>query len=266
MLQLYFDFSGYSDMAIGLGLMFGFHFEENFNYPYISRSVGEFWRRWHISLGSWFRDYLFMPVSRSEWLRKLSTAFGKKWGTKARRNVMAIVPTLVVWALTGIWHGANWNFLVFGCWYGVLMSLDVVLSSIFKKWMKVLHINKDAKWFHGFQIVRTLLLVLIADVFFRSDSMGQAVRYMGCLFGLCGNSFTSRPTSFLTGRSAFLLLVSAVLAAPTIPWLAKKLNRLPLKLSPVRDVLTGVAYTTVYVVAIAFTVTSQYNPFIYFNF
>ena len=266
MLQLYFDFSGYSDMAIGLGLMFGFHFEENFDYPYISRSVGEFWRRWHISLGSWFLDYLFMPVSRSEWLRKVSTAAGKKWGTKARRNTMVVIPTMVVWVLTGVWHGANWNFLVFGCWYGVLMSLDVVLSSVFKKWMKALHIDKDAKWFHGFQIVRTLFLVLIADVMFRSESMGGALRYLGCLFGLMGNTFASGASVFLFGQSMVLFLTGAVLALPVIPWIRGQMERLPKKLTSPCSIVSGVAYAMVFIIAIAFTVTSTYNPFIYFNF
>ena len=266
MLQLYFDFSGYSDMAIGLGLMFGFHFEENFIYPYISRSVGEFWRRWHISMGSWFRDYLFMPVSRSEWLRKVSTAAGKKWSAKARRNLMVIVPTLITWVLTGIWHGANWNFMMFGCWYGVLMSLDVVLSSVFKKWIKALHIDKDAKWFHGFQIVRTLFLVLIADVVFRSESIGAAVRYLGCMFGLMGNAACSGAAVILVERNALLFLIGAVLSTPVIPWMRKKISKLPERLLPVCCIASGAAYAAVFVVAIAFVVTSTYNPFIYFNF
>ncbi len=266
MLQLYFDFGGYSDMAIGLGLMFGFHFEENFDYPYISRTVGEFWRRWHISLGSWFRDYLFMPVSRSEWLRKLSMVVGKKWGTKARRNMMVIVPTLVTWVLTGVWHGANWTFLVFGCWYGVILSLDIVMAPVFKKWLNKLHINKEAKWFHGFQIVRTLFLVLVADVIFRSESIGGATRYLGCLFGLAGNHLTSGASIFLLKQSIVLFLASTVLALPIIPWFRGRIDRLPEKLSPVCNVACGVAYAVVFIAAIALTVTSTYNPFIYFNF
>ena len=266
MLQVYFDFSGYSDMAIGLGLMFGFHFKENFNYPYISKTVGEFWRRWHISLGSWFRDYLFVPVSGAGWLRKLCARAKERWGSRGKEVVRTVVPLMVVWLCNGIWHGANWTYISFGCYYGVLLSLDAVFGPLLKKWTKKLGIDRKARWFRVFQTGRTLFLALLADVVFRSDSMGGAFRYLGSLFGLMGNSLFDGASTFLVGKGAVLFLLSAVLSMPVIPWLREKMSGQTGKRLAACSILSGAVYGAVFIVAVAFTVTSTYNPFIYFNF
>ena len=266
MLQLYYDFSGYSDMAIGLGLMFGFHFKENFNYPYISKTVGEYWRRWHISLGSWFRDYLFMPVSGARWLRRLCAKAKEHWGSRGKEVVRTVVPLLIVWFCNGIWHGANWTYISYGCYYGFLLSLAAIFDPQLKKWTKKLGIDKKARWFRAFQNVRTLFLILLADILFRSSSIGGATRYIGCLFGLMGNTVSSGATAILLERNVLLLVVGAVLSAPVIPWLGKKMSELPKKLAAAGGIVSGAAYVTVFVVAIVLTVTSTYNPFIYFNF
>ncbi len=261
MLQIYFDFGGYSDMAIGLGLMFGFHFEENFIYPYISRTIGEFWRRWHISMGSWFRDYLFMPVSRSEWLRKLSTAAGKKWGTKARRNTMAVTATAITWLATGLWHGANWTFIIWGCWHGMMLILDTMFSSALKGWTKKLHIDKNARWFHGFQIVRTLFLVMLGYVMFRSGSARDGFRYIGCLFGFMGNGASSGLTVFLIKDFLVLVIIAVLACTPVLKTLREKL--LKGRETPILDSLLCLG---VLVLSIAYIVNTPYDPFIYFNF
>ncbi|MDX5322882.1 MAG: MBOAT family protein, partial [Exiguobacterium sp.] len=157
-LQIYFDFSGYSDMAIGLGRMFGFHFLENFNYPYISKSVSEFWRRWHISLGSWFRDYVYIPLGGNR---------GSAW--KLYRNLA------IVWILTGVWHGASWTFIAWGAYYGLFIMLE---RAFLGAWLKAL----PAPLAHAF----TLFVVIIGWVFFRADDFPYALSYLSAMFNLNG--------------------------------------------------------------------------------
>ncbi|MDR2864906.1 MAG: MBOAT family protein [Spirochaetaceae bacterium] len=158
-LQIYFDFSGYSDMAIGLGLMFGFHFNENFNYPYISKSVTEFWRRWHISLGTWFRDYIYFPLG----------------GSRVKTKQRLVLNLFVVWMLTGVWHGANWNFVFWGFFYFVLLAFEK-LSAL---------PEKLEHSFIGAQVYRvfTLFFVMFGWVFFRANGFKNAVKYTVVLIG-----------------------------------------------------------------------------------
>lgn len=266
MLQVYFDFSGYSDMAIGLGSMFGFHFQENFCYPYISRTISEFWRRWHISLGSWFRDYLFMPISTSRWMRKLSAGAKKRWGGRSREIVKTVVPLAAVWSCTGLWHGANWTYILWGCWFGAILILDLFLSPAVKRLKKALHIPEKAWWFQGLQILRTLFLVLLADVVFRSESLGEAFRYMGYMFGLAGNRAVDTAAVLLVERNAGLFLLAAVLAAPVFPWLRRRVCEKSERLGAVYEHVSWLGHFAMFIIAIAMTVTSTYNPFIYFNF
>ena len=155
-LQIYFDFSGYSDMAIGLGKMFGFDFLENFNYPYISQSVSEFWRRWHISLGSWFRDYVYIPLGGN----RVSPI-------KQYRNLF------IVWSLTGIWHGANWTFMAWGLYYGILIALEkAFLDKLLKKLPQI------------FRHIYLVLIVMIGWVFFRAENITQAIDFIKVLGGV----------------------------------------------------------------------------------
>jgi alginate O-acetyltransferase complex protein AlgI len=152
-LQIYFDFSGYSDMAIGLGRMFGFEFMENFNYPYISRTITEFWRRWHISLSTWFREYLYFPLGGNR--------------VKVPRHMLNL---MIVWSLTGLWHGASWNFVMWGTYYGVLLILE--------KYIYGRYLEKAPPWA---QHVYAMLIVMIGWVFFFSSSLTAANHYLGVI-------------------------------------------------------------------------------------
>lgn len=229
-LQIYFDFSGYSDMAIGLGRMFGFRFPENFNYPYIAGSVTDFWRRWHISLSSWFRDYVYIPLggnrcSKRRWLWNL----------------------FVVWALTGIWHGANWTFLCWGLWYFLLL--------IFEK--QTGFAEKIGRFSH----VYALLAVIFGWVIFRSDSIGQAIWYMGMMLGIGSAGIVDNNFSYYLTGSWMVFAYAMLLSAPIVPFVLEKVYRFSWGRNA--EALFGVA---VFLLAVLKCISSSYNPFIYFNF
>lgn len=231
--QIYYDFSGYSDMAIGLGKMFGFHFLENFNYPYISKSITEFWRRWHISLSTWFRDYVYFPLG------------GSRVSSKAKhiRNLF------VVWLLTGIWHGANWTFIAWGLFYFVLLVLE-----------KYGHLGRG--WPVVCQWLFTFLMVNFAWVLFRADGLGQAAGYLAAMFGQ-GAGLWSAETGLFFRENWTVLLAGAIFAAPAAPalrdWAAKRS-------SIVLDVGYALMAACVFLVSASFIIKGTYNPFIYFNF
>ena len=233
-LMLYFDFSGYSDMAIGLAHMFGFEFGKNFDYPYMSASITEFWRRWHMSLGAWFRDYVYIPLGGS----RVSKG-------KIVRNL------LVVWALTGIWHGASWNFIFWGLYYGGLLLLEkFVLASLLEKIPTVL------------KQIGTVLLVVIGWVFFFSPGLGAAFRWLGCMFGIGGNGFMDDAAKYYLSSSAIILVISALGAYP----LATKLGNLVLK-KPKWPVYVTVAWFALLIfLCIAGMMVSTYSSFLYFQF
>ncbi len=257
--QIYFDFGGYSDMAIGLGLMFGFHFDENFNYPYISRTVSEFWQRWHISLSSWFRDYLFYPVSRK------AVPLGKKvkqrWGKTAGRLTPSVIALAVVWLSTGIWHGASWNYIFWGIYYGVLLIGALVFQSTSKKWVKRLNIRTDSPWFIGFQILRTMVLVLLGYVLFRSGSLSYALGYFRAMFGLAGNAAVDTAAWDALKNHASVLFLCALGSTPFIRYLQRKLGRLGSS-----ELVKNAVCLLLLILSAAYIVSSSYNPFIYFAF
>jgi alginate O-acetyltransferase complex protein AlgI len=229
-LQIYFDFSGYSDMAIGLGRMLGFEFLENFNYPYISKSVTEFWRRWHISLGSWFRDYVYIPLG------------GNRCG-KARQ----FLNILIVWALTGFWHGANWTFLCWGLYYALFLMLEK--GFLLKRLEKV----------PALATVYTLLVAVCGWMLFDLPSVSAAVRYYGAMFG-GGAGLASATDLFFLRSYAAVFLVAIVAALP----LGKRLyDRLPAR---VKGVLTPLLLLAVLVLSTAYLVDATYNPLLYFRF
>lgn len=237
-LQIFFDFSGYSDMAIGLGKMFGFHFEENFNYPYISKSVSEFWRRWHISLSTWFREYVYFPLGGSRVENK----------DKMVRNL------LVVWLLTGLWHGANWTFVFWGLFNFVCLLLERLF--LFEKW------KAHPVWKHLY----TMLMVNFGWVLFRSESFYQFQEYLGNMFGLNGNGFFSGQALMFLQEYAVYWVIGILLCLPTAGWLKKKLASLP-KLSKTSfAVVYPVGMAGLFFVCVTYLVRSGYNPFIYFNF
>ncbi len=229
--QIFYDFSGYSDMALGLGKMFGFHFLENFNYPYISKSVSEFWRRWHISLGSWFRDYVYFPLGGSRVDTKIRLAFN----------------LFVVWLLTGVWHGANWTFILWGLMYFVLIALEK-LTGFDKK-------------IGAFGHVYTLFFVVLGWVLFRANDISHANDYIKSMFGLSQNALYDSTAVFNLTDNRYFFLAALLFAFPVAPWLKAKLKN---------NILANVAYpilmVAVFAVAVSYIVKGSYNPFIYFNF
>ena len=230
-LQIYFDFSGYSDMAIGLGRMFGFEFLENFNYPYISRSVTEFWRRWHMSLSGWFRDYLYIPLGGNR--------------VTVPRHILNL---LIVWALTGLWHGASWNFVFWGLYYGVVLILEkYVFGSALKQ---------SPAWA---QHLYAMLVVLIGWVFFFSSDLSAAVHYLGVMFGVGRFAFANVKTLYLLRTNLILLILSCVLSGP------RPMERFR-RFAEDRRVAAVICIFAVFILSVAYLVYSSYNPFLYFRF
>lgn len=235
MFQIYFDFSGYSDMAVGLGKMFGFEFCMNFNYPYIAKSITEFWRRWHISLSSWFRDYVYIPL-------------GGNRVSKSRH----IFNLMVVWFLTGLWHGAAWNFVAWGLYYGIILIIEkYILSPVLDKLPSVVR--------HIYSIV----LVVIGWVLFFSPSLGGAARYLGMMFGAGAHGVADRESLYLLTTNLVLWIILIIGSTPLTDvryqhmLCQKKWNT---------TLLNGIVYAVLFILCIAYLVTETYNPFLYFRF
>ena len=230
-LHIYFDFSGYSDMAIGLGRVFGFHFIENFDYPYLSKSVAEFWRRWHMSLGSWFRDYVYIPMGGNR--------VGKgRW----------VFNILVVWMLTGLWHGAAWNFVLWGLMYALFLLLEKWLPGL-QKLPSVLR--------HGY----VLLVTLFGFVLFNAATLSQAVTDIGGLFGVGGLPFISGETVYYLRSYGVLLIAAIVGSTPLIRNCARCIEH-----TPVAAVLEPLLLVALLLVCSAYLVDGSFNPFLYFRF
>ncbi len=235
MFQIYFDFSGYSDMAIGLGKMFGFEFNMNFNYPYVSKSITEFWRRWHISLSSWFRDYVYIPLGGSR-VSKI----------KHIRNL------LIVWFLTGLWHGAAWNFVAWGLYYGVILIIEkYLLSPVLDRLPDVVR--------HIYSIV----LVVIGWVLFFSSSFGQAADYIRVMFGAGAHGFADRESMYLLTSNLILWLILIFGSTPLVHFRYEHMLRTK-KWNT--TIINSVVYAALFIVCIAYLVTETYNPFLYFRF
>lgn len=236
--QIYFDFSGYSDMAIGLGHLFGFRFLENFNYPYLSQSITEFWRRWHISLSAWFREYVYIPLGGNR---------GGPW-----RHVRNI---LIVWLLTGIWHGASWNFVLWGVYYGVLLLLEkFILGDRLKKLPAVL------------QHIYCMFFVMLGWNIFAFDNLGNGIGFMKALFGLYGQGLLNGETVYLL-YNHLAVLALCVLGSTMLPrqmgaWLAVKLRGKAIA----QTVLQNVYYAGLFLLSTAWIVDATFNPFLYFRF
>ncbi len=240
-LQIYFDFSGYSDMAIGLGAMMGFHFPENFQYPYVSESITEFWRRWHISLGSWFREYVYIPLG------------GSKRGVP--RQLWNI---LIVWCLTGIWHGAGWNFLLWGLWFALLLMMEkLFLLKCLQK------LPKAARCAY------TLFAVLLGWVIFALDSLPAAAAYYKAMFGLNGAGMADRQTVYLFLNFALLFLLLGIAATPLLR-LEKFLPKakMPDTGAPawILAAVETLFFLAIFLLSTAYLVDASYNPFLYFRF
>ena len=231
MLNIYFDFSGYSDMAIGLGRIFGFRFIENFNYPYLSKSVTEFWRRWHMSLGSWFRDYIYIPlggnrVSRLRWVGNI----------------------LTVWMLTGLWHGAAWNFVLWGLLFGILLMVE--------KWVPAIGKLPDFLR-HGY----LLLIVCLSFVLFNAESLSQALGDMGGMFGFAGVPLVNAESLYYLRSYAPLFLMGFAGATPIVRDTARKIGE-----KPWGAVLEIGMMAVLLIVCSAYLVDGSFSPFLYFRF
>lgn len=230
--QIYFDFSGYSDMAIGLGRMFGFEFKINFDYPYTSQSITEFWRRWHMSLGTWFRDYVYIPLG------------GNRKGLKRQ-----IINILIVWALTGIWHGANWNFLAWGLYFGVIIILEkIFLLRILEKLPSL------------FRYIYAILLVIVSWTIFECTSLSSGLTYAGSLFAAWDNELFASMDFFNLRANILLLLIAAVGSTPLPKKLLNSLN------DRVQNIVVPIGATALLLLSTAYLINSSYNPFLYFRF
>lgn len=233
-LHIFFDFSGYSDMAIGLGKMFGFTFPENFNYPYISGSITEFWRRWHMSLGTWFRDYVYIPlggnrVSKAKWYRNI----------------------FIVWMFTGFWHGAAWNFVVWGLYFGILLIIE-------KKWL--LTGLQKIKWMKH---VYVLLLLVISFVIFNASSMSQAAEDIAAMFGGGGLPLFSKEAGYYLRSYGMTFVVAMVGCTPIVSRAVAYMRR---KNDGVFFVLRILTLIGLLVLSTAYLVDGSFNPFLYFRF
>lgn len=231
MLQIYFDFSGYSDMAIGLGRMFGFRFDENFNYPYAASGITDFWRRWHISLSTWFRDYVYIPL-----------------GGNRVRPARHILNLFLVWLLTGIWHGANWTFILWGLIYFLLLMLE--------KYTPLKRVPKLVGHLY------TLLAVCLCWVLFRAASLSSALEYLKAMFGAAPLGIWDGNASIVLTNGFVYFLLGAVLSFPIVPYFAKK----TFVQKPVVQYLLAFFQLLVFLLTIGFILSSSYDPFIYFNF
>ena len=233
MLQIYFDFSGYSDMAIGLGKMFGFEFLENFNYPYIATSITDFWRRWHISLSSWFRDYIYIPlggnrVSKIKWFRNI----------------------LVVWFLTGLWHGAAWNFIIWGLYFGILLILEkVFLGKYLEKLPKFL------------SRIYVLFIVMISFIIFNGEGVNDIIQKIGGLFGIKSSSIISLESIYYFKSYFVILIVGIIGSTPIMKNILSKE-----KISKLINVLEPIFLLLILVISISYIIDSSFNPFLYFRF
>lgn len=233
--QIYFDFGGYSDMAIGLGRMFGFHFLENFDYPYISLSITEFWRRWHISLGSWFRDYLYIPLG----------------GNRTKTHARHVFNIFIVWLCTGIWHGANWTFILWGLMYFALL--------IFEKYSGYDVNDKEGKH-HVIKHIYTLFFVISGWVIFRAENLSVAAAYYGDMFDPRNTLISAGFTEYFR-QYGWLFIAAAVISTPLIKKLKMKSGD-----GNIAGIAGAVVLAILMLFSISFIVKNSYNPFIYFNF
>ena len=237
MLQIYFDFSGYSDIAIGLGRMFGFHFLENFNYPYMATSITDFWRRWHISLSSWFRDYIYIPLG------------GNRKGVKKQiRNI------LIVWLLTGLWHGANYTFIVWGLLFGIMLIIE---KFILGKYLK----NTP----YIIKRIYTLFIVLISFVIFKSDNINDAFNIIKGLFGFNTKVFSNSFTIYYLKSYFIILLLGIILSTPLLSNIITRLRKNNV-LNKIINLFEPLLIILILVLVTACLIDNSYNPFLYFRF
>ena len=234
-LQIYFDFSGYSDMAIGLANIFGMDFDENFNFPYISKSITEFWRRWHITLGSWFRDYIYIPLGGN-----------RKGFAKQIRNI------LIVWFLTGAWHGASWNFILWGLYFGVVLIIEkLILLKVLEKIPKI------------FSHLYSILLILVSWVIFAFEDLAKIGNYLATMFHTNNSLLVNNETLYYTKNYFMIIFIGIILATPIIKKVFEKMEN---KKNIFTNILTSIIYLSIFLLSTANLVSDTFNPFLYFRF
>ena len=236
MLQIYFDFSGYSDIAIGIGKMLGFNFPENFNYPYMAKSITDFWRRWHMTLSSWFRDYVYIPLGGN-----------KKGVLKQIRNI------LIVWSLTGLWHGASWNFIVWGLYFGILLILE---KFILKKYF-----SNVPKFIKG---IYTLFLVMISFIIFQGDNLSNDFNIIKGLFGLNGELFINNVTLYYLKGYVLFIVLGVIGSTNYVKNLVIKISNG--KGKKIINILEPIYLLILLIIVTMYLIDSSYNPFLYFRF
>lgn len=234
-MQIYFDFSGYSDMAIGLGLMFGFKFRENFNYPLIANSITDFWRRWHISLSSWFRDYIYIPLGGNR-VSKL------KWF----RNIFA------VWFLTGFWHGASWNFIIWGLYFGVILVIEKLFVGKYLKRTRVL------------KYIYTLVIVIISFLIFSVNSTNEIFSGLKNMFFINDIPLTNQEIIYQLRNYISIFIISIIASTPLISIIINKLKTT--KLNIIINILEPIYYLILLILSTSFLIDASFNPFLYFRF
>lgn len=234
-LQIYFDFSGYSDMAIGLAKIFGMDFDENFNYPYISKSITEFWRRWHITLGSWFRDYIYIPLGGN-----------RKGFAKQIRNIF------IVWFLTGAWHGASWNFILWGLYFGIILIIEkLFLLKVLEKAGRI------------FSHIYATILVLVSWVIFAFEDLNQVLTYICTMFNIGKIQLINKEALYYTRNYIAIIAIGIFLSTPI---LKKIFNKLEEKNNKFINVFTSLCYILILLLSTASLVSDTFNPFLYFRF
>ncbi len=233
-IQIYFDFSGYSDMAIGIGKMLGFNYPENFNYPYISKSITEFWRRWHMSLSGWFRDYVYIPL-----------------GGNRCSKIINIRNILIVWFLTGLWHGAEWNFIIWGIYFGIILIIEkFILKNVLEKIPKI------------FRHIYSILLILIGWMIFAFDDIHVLAEYAQKMF-LNPYILDIKFLEYLR-NNIFIICIGIILATPIYPYILSKINNK--KINRLIQIFVIIGYIVLFIITIAMIVAGTYNPFLYFRF
>lgn len=236
-LQLYFDFSGYSDMAIGLGKVFGFKFLENFNYPYVSKSITEFWRRWHISLGTWFKEYLYIPL-----------------GGNRKSSIRTYINLFIVFLATGIWHGAKWTFVIWGLWHGIFIIIE-----------RKIKIEKYDKKFEIFiRHIYTLFIIITGWVLFRAENMSYGIKFLKIMFGISKNSKIPYSVMYFLDRKVILALLIGLIASVNIFKL--NIDKYYESKSFMRNILLNMYSIIILILSYMSILSSTYNPFIYFRF
>ncbi|MDU7453391.1 MBOAT family O-acyltransferase [Clostridium saudiense] len=232
-LQIYFDFSGYSDMAIGLGYMFGFKFMENFKFPYTSKSITEFWRRWHISLSTWFKEYLYIPLG-------------------GNRTGHTYLNLLIVFFVTGLWHGSSWNFIIWGLWHGFFIVIEKLIKN--KNWY--IKTPNIIKW------CITMIIVIIGWVFFTFDNLKNALDFLLIMFGIKHNNLVTFEIGYYMNlRVIVWIIFSILLSTPLLTNILKKYNS-----NNSFEIIKTVLLSILLILSIIFIVNSTYSPFIYFQF